>query len=319
LPRLAAAAALAAALLLAAGAAPRAGAATDLDGYRAALRGALAEVERDPASGPARASERLRALGRVALPDGGAIAPDNSAILAALDARPPDAAAAQAGLRATLAELDRSRAAPPLGAGADASLRGVLARREFLPDEPGPVERLRSWLATRLDEALRGVLGDVAPRLPAGPDFGDVRAWVLGAVVLATLAVVFYVALSLRGTVGRSGPRLADPPPARAAAVELFAQSAVLAARGEFREAARLQYLATLLHGEELGQLRFDRAMTNRELLERARERGGAEAAARLRPLIEHFDRFWYGGAPGTSADYETLVRLSTGAWAATA
>src|SRR5205814_1054280 len=84
------------------------------------------------------------------------------------------------------------------------------------------------------------------------PDLGGARDWLLGGVVLMALAVALAVALSLRRAVGRSGARLASAPPARAAAVEMFAQAASLAARGEFREAARVQYLATMLRGEEI-------------------------------------------------------------------
>jgi len=311
--------ALAAALLLSAGTAPAVGAATDLDGYRAALQAALAELDRGADDGPAGATERLRAIGAVTLPDGSAVDPDNGAVLAALEAHPPDTAAARARLRATLVELERARATPRLSADPGGSLRRVLARREFQPDEPGPVEALLAEVGAGLRDALRALFGDLGAQVPAGPDLGGARDWLLGGVVLMALAVALAVALSLRRAVGRSGARLASAPPARAAAVEMFAQAASLAARGEFREAARVQYLATMLRGEELGQLRFDRAMTNRELLERARERGGAEAAVRLRPLVEQFDRFWYGGAPGSSADYEALARLSAGAWAGSA
>ena len=228
--------------------------------------------------------------------------------MAALDAQPPDTAGALAGLRATLDEVS-GRARPRTGGEPEAELARVLSRREFLPERPGPLEAL--W--PRIADWLRSLLGD--RNLPRGPSRDEAAPWLAGAAGLAALAVGLYVALSLRRTVAAASARLAPAAPARPAAADLFARAASLAGAGEYREAARHLYLATMFRGEELGRLRFDRALTNRELLARAREGGGPELVERLRPLVERFDRFWYGGALGSAAEYEALARLSAGAW----
>lgn len=58
----------------------------------------------------------------------------------------------------------------------------------------------------------------------------------------------------------------------------------------------RYLYLAALLRLDERGQLRYNRALTNREYLDRVQDNPHLQAA--LPPIVETFDRVWYGYAP---------------------
>jgi hypothetical protein len=57
----------------------------------------------------------------------------------------------------------------------------------------------------------------------------------------------------------------------------------------------RYLYLSALLWLDERDHLRYDRALTNREYLERVRNNPALRT--RLAPVIETFDRVWYGHA----------------------
>ena len=72
----------------------------------------------------------------------------------------------------------------------------------------------------------------------------------------------------------------------------------------------RYLYLAALLRLDERGLLRYDRALTNREYLERVRENPALRE--RLRPIVDTFDRVWYGHAQLDAegfAEYRARVR----------
>ncbi len=71
----------------------------------------------------------------------------------------------------------------------------------------------------------------------------------------------------------------------------------------------RFLYLAALLRLDERDLLRYDRAMTNREYLEQTRD--NPVLRARLAPVVDTFDRVWYGHVPLDAtafADYRAQV-----------
>jgi hypothetical protein len=69
----------------------------------------------------------------------------------------------------------------------------------------------------------------------------------------------------------------------------------------------RLLYLAALLHLDEVGMLRFDRALTNREVL--ASVAADAPLRRQLAPVVAQFDRVWYGHAPFGQAEFEAVAQ----------
>ena len=90
--------------------------------------------------------------------------------------------------------------------------------------------------------------------------------------------------------------RLAAPWPERYEQDERQKQAGEIARGGDYRAAMRYLYLSALLWLDERDMLRYDRALTNREYLERLRD--NAMLRERLRPMVETFDQVWYGHAP---------------------
>lgn len=71
---------------------------------------------------------------------------------------------------------------------------------------------------------------------------------------------------------------------------------------GDYRQAVRYLYLSTLLLLEERDLLRYDRALTNREYLNRLAHR--PDLAAILQDVVDVFDRVWYGYQPLSEGEY---------------
>jgi hypothetical protein len=64
-------------------------------------------------------------------------------------------------------------------------------------------------------------------------------------------------------------------------------------------------YLASLLKLDEVGALRYDRALTNREYVRQVSLKPALAAA--LWPVVETFDDTWYGFSPVTSEGYRAF------------
>lgn len=75
------------------------------------------------------------------------------------------------------------------------------------------------------------------------------------------------------------------------------------AGAGDYRQAMRQLYLATLLLLDERGALKFDRALTNRETVRALKQ--SPELAAALSTVVDVYDRVWYGFAPVTPEQFE--------------
>lgn len=84
-------------------------------------------------------------------------------------------------------------------------------------------------------------------------------------------------------------------------------QATSLAQQGNYRQAVRRLYLAALLRLDELHLLRYDRSLTNREVLARTDE---AQPVRRhLVPVVETFDRIWYGVREPDQETFEAYRR----------
>jgi hypothetical protein len=75
---------------------------------------------------------------------------------------------------------------------------------------------------------------------------------------------------------------------------------------GDYRRAVRQLFLATLLLLEERGDVPPDRALTNHELLQEIQERPSLTTA--LAPVVDTFERVWYGFESLAAPEYERLV-----------
>lgn len=79
-------------------------------------------------------------------------------------------------------------------------------------------------------------------------------------------------------------------------------RASVQAAAGNYRDAIRYLYLTTLILLDERSLLRFDQSLTNREYLQRL---AGTHLGSLLTPIIDTFDRTWYGHSEPTEQEYE--------------
>jgi len=118
--------------------------------------------------------------------------------------------------------------------------------------------------------------------------------------VVLLLVVVIYLAINVRRGIVRDARIATKGDDYVPTASEVFDQASVLAHNGDYRAAVRSLYLSALLWLDEQDLLRYDRALTNREHLERAQR--NPDLLLRLKPVIETFDQVWYGHAPVDAA-----------------
>ena len=293
-----------------------------LEEYRRELAAAERALVEGGAS-PTQIAARLRAVGAIEVTGGPAVVPDLGPVLKALEATPPDQGAALAGLRAILDATEQPAALPVPPERAASVLQQVLVEetprsaRDGLPPWLLPVlalvEDAGRWLAGAVDAALRwlaGLLKGAGEATGLGGRLPGFLVPLLG--LLLVVAVVWAAVLGVRRSFGPGAVRLQEEAAAPAVTAESErAEAAGLAAEGAFREALRHLYLATLLSLDEQGLLRLDRALTNREVLARVRARGEASLLPALEPLVDAFDRVWYGGAPCSEEEYAALTGLA--------
>lgn len=292
--------------------------AADLDNYRASLEDASTAL-REPDPDPERALAVLYAIEPVILDDGTTIDPDLAPIINALEDPRPDIAAARQGIDAILAALDLAERSDAIDAdAASAALERVLAREEFQPEpEEDQSTSLRQRVSDGIGNAITSALEWLSGKLGGSVGEGSPLSLVmsmLGIVVVVT--IVAFAVQSVRRSMGPGVTRLADgDAEAHYSSAEARAEAERLFAAGDYRAALRLLYLATLIRWEEAGRLRFERSLTNREVVARVTIQGDASLLEQLTPLVERFDRVWYGGAACTSDDYRRFAALADRAW----
>jgi hypothetical protein len=278
-------------LLLGGGPAAAQNPTVSLDAYRQALDQAHAWIE---SGQPEQAAERLAGINAVEISDGGQIQllpVDHGWFVQALRAEEPDLDAISARLAALRYELDHWPAGL-VAPDAFQTLDEVLARPEFQPQGQVDLAPLLDWLAD---------LFDFVPEVPGLPWLGDLLA--IGAVVLLAAIVVYYAA-GLWGTFAARA-EIAEAPTGLEpeTAGQARARSREMARAGDYRSAVRLLYLSTLLRLEERDLLRYDRTLTNREYLQQVA--GHSRLAEALRPVVDTFDRVWYGHLDPDAEGYE--------------
>jgi hypothetical protein len=123
--------------------------------------------------------------------------------------------------------------------------------------------------------------------------------------VAVVIAMVVYFARSLR--VQRLALKLptngeGDDPTTSTAALE---SAAISEETQDYRNAIRYLYLSSLLLLDERGLIHYDRTLTNREHLRQIQHK--PQLAEALHPVVDTFDRVWYGFAPVDDALYQTF------------
>lgn len=261
--------------------------------YERLLREAQAAAMRGDRLDLEQVAPALTAAESVQLPDGRLAPVDNRWLAEALDTANPDLPAIAERLGALIDAL--AYAGPAAPADAQQRLADLLSRPPFEqpapPREPTLIDRFFQWLGEWLADLLQPV-GEVA----ATTD-GDLLSW--GLVIIGGLLVAAVLAIWLRGlrrTLASDPQTLADDEEERLSAGEALGRANSLAQRGDYRTAVRYLYLSSLLWLDERRMLRYDRTLTNREYLTRLGER--PDLRERLTPVVETFDRVWYGAAP---------------------
>lgn len=270
----------------------------DLPTYTGWLREAYAAAQRGDRLGLEQAAEQLIAAREVRLPSGASSPVDNGWLRAALADAEPNLPAIGARLGAILDALAQPASAAP--ADAQARLRAILERPPFAASQASTPSWLRSlleWLGRLLERILRPI-GAVVSNSGLG------IAWAIaiaGGLMIA--AVLFLMLRGLRRNVVAEASA-GDDPEANLTARAALDQASGLARGGDYRTAVRFLYLSALLWLDERNLLRYDRALTNREYLERVR--ANPALRARLAAVVETFDQVWYGHVP---IDAETFAR----------
>ncbi len=255
--------------------------------YEQLVREALAAAQRNDRLGLEHVAERLVAIDAVQTPDGGRVPVNNRWLGAALQDANPNFPRIAARLGALLDALTQTGAAPPDDA--QAQLRDILSRPPFAnqqTDTPSWFDDLLDWFF----RLLARVFGPAA-------EMGQGASWLVGLLGIGLIGgVLIYWMLGLRRSLARDAHANADADPeAHLTANAALQQASTLAQGGDYRTAVRYLYLSALLWLEERGHLRYDRSLTNYEHLDRLG--GNAELRDRLRPIIDTFDRVWYGYA----------------------
>jgi hypothetical protein len=259
----------------------------DLVQYGALVREGLAAARRGDRIGLEDAAGRLIVVREVRV-DSGAVAVDNAWLQAELGRNPPD----MGRIAERLGALADALAQPPGSAPADAldRLAALLSQPPFARPEAGDSGR---WLGDLLDWIVRFL--EVVLR-PTGRVSGNgtIITWAIGILGIALIAgVVLYLARGLRRSIVRETQPGLDGSDPGLTARQALDQAGDLARDGDYRSAVRLLFLAALLRLDERHLLRYDRALTNREYLERVRDQ--PELRAALGPIVDIFDRVWYG------------------------
>ena len=171
--------------------------------------------------------------------------------------------------------------------------------------DPG-VKDDRNWMSKTGDNLRRSAeeflkriqskSSDPSGSLPtAGLNFLTPLIFVLLGAGLVTFLVYFLWKFKFsKNRVSKSGALLSDDEP-DLSADEWLEKSRELERDGQFREAVRCLYLASLIRLEEGQFLRFVRSETNWEHLRRFEKSPAKPASVDLRTVTLEFDRVWYG------------------------
>lgn len=271
-----------------------------IDTYRARLREArsLVLVARS-ANGPqkpalvAQAAAVLRTTDTIRLADGSTLVIDDGALASRLVADGDALDRALADLDARIAMADGASASRLTGAAVDERLRSVLpVRPAAAQNDPGLLGRLVALFTQVLSFVARGTLSAVDPSF--------VFAAVAGLGLAIALLVLGILGRGVRERIRREAlagdvrvGATADP------TAHLRRADAAIAA-GRPRDALHELYLFAFEMLAARETIRFDPALTDRELLARA---AAIPQIGPLRALVALHERVWFGLKPASRED----------------
>jgi hypothetical protein len=180
-------------------------------------------------------------------------------------------------------------------------LNRILAAREF-----GRVHGPTEWelLKERINAWINEQMKKISPKMPDIDQIGQIVVWIVIALVSSILIVWLY---------RQSRERLLDRPreilpfvPSARSWRSWLAEAREKAAQGQWREAIRLGFWASVSRLESDGVWRPDKARTPREYL------NSIPAVSENKPpfaaVTKTFEAVWYGGRPASATDFERFV-----------
>ena len=252
------------------------------------------------------AAEQWERITELVLSDETLIPVDHSFLLSQLRADPPDLTQLDHLLTAILTARDTWPQPKTTSLDTDV-LEKILARPEFQwqSEQPSPLDEWWLQLQERFWELVSRFLSS---------DSGIVGVPLLRYVLtgLGALALILVLAYALRSLIAdfvadtEIAPEnaIGDENMAAAAALK---RAQLLSGEGDYRTAVRYLYLSTLLWLDERGLLHYDPACTNREFLRQLSSNDSLHKA--LLPVVDFFDRVWYGFAPLDGRAYAAFSR----------
>ncbi len=272
---------------------------TTLDDYRRVVQETLALVqqanrlvssERAPLLN--QAADKLNAVRAVQTPSGAQIPIDNHELVALIrnSAKTQAAVNRLAALQLALAQ--------PLATVKDAD---ILLLRDILSRPPFQQTVADVWYA----EIVRAILKFI-DRLFSNTARGvfELRDVFVLVGVIVVIAVLIYFVRNLRRNLVAEEEL---PPPLHAddarTPAEAFDNAQRFLNAGDYRSAVRQLYLATLLLLDQRGRIKYDPTLTNREYLRQASK--DPRAVSALQPIVETFDRTWYGFEPISRQEFD--------------
>ncbi len=260
----------------------------DLLTYEGWLREARVAASRGDRLGLEQVAANLTQTTQVRVADDIVVPVNNDWLAAALDKPDPDLPFIDARLGALLDALVQPD--PVVPTDARQRLDTILNHPPF-----AEVEQPRLTLIGRLLDWVLRLLARVFRQAEVDSVTGQAMTLMIAGIgMLLLLGMLIYLLRGLRGSwVRESQMNDTDDPEAYLTANTALHQATMLARGGDYRTAVRYLYLSSLLWLDERGMLRYDRALTNREYLERLND--NPELRLRLVPIVDTFDRVWYG------------------------
>ncbi len=251
-----------------------------VDEYAQLVREAFAAAQRNDEIGLREVATKLTALKSVAAADGSALPVNNQWLADELAKSAPNIRAIRERLGAQVEVLTLARTSAPAD---QAALKAILAAPPFAEQAPAEPPSAPSWSFWEFlfgaGSAITGCLTVLA--------------------VIVVTGVIGYVIITIRNGMNRGVRRpavnTAEHEERTLSSGKAIQRADEVAVEGDFRKGVRYLYLSTLLWLEERGVLRYDRTLTNREVLEAVPS--GSPLRTRLTPVVQTFDRVWYGFA----------------------
>jgi hypothetical protein len=271
--------------------------------YRGVVQQALELVQRaaqaniaDRPSLLAQAAAVIENVREVQLDSGAIVGVDNSALVKMIKEGQGEPESAALRLQTLRAALDAPLVNP--SASDQAKLHEILNKPPFMADT-------NDWL-TQLQLAIEDFFNRLLSHTARG--IIDLReVWIgIGVGLLVVVGLFFYRNLR-RNIVAQEEIKTSASGEVVMTSKAALNRAQQYVSAGNYRDAVRQLYLATLLRLDERGRLRYDHSLTNREFLREAVIEPAVVAA--LQPIVETFDRTWYGYEPISPAEFEVYRR----------